>query len=987
MIKIEDIYRATRDGLDVILHYYPQAAEVVGTKQKFRCRPSERTPSAVLMETTRADGSRLWRVCDFGDEGHALSPLDVCMKEEGLSRPYEAVLRLAELFDVRDELNRSVNKPDIRQRPATADEKEGQRVFALLPRIPEEHLRVLGPRVTQEVAESLHWYEAEYVGYVKNRTVTLKYSTEHYPILMRECVVSPATPSEPEVKFFKIYEPLNPEKGFRFSYTPEGVKPKNFINGLAELKGLHYKWNAEREAQWKQDPANEDKPFKEEKLDEAFICSGERDALCCKSMGYAPLWFNSETYRLSEQEYKEIMKYVKVLYNVPDLDATGRAKGTELALRFIDVHTVWLPDWLQGYRDNRGKPRKDLRDWMELRRELKDFRALMELAMPARFWTERTSRRTGAREYAIDASCLHYFLQLNGFFTLRDENSREAIYVRVEGNVVRRIKPRDIRRFVRDWAEQRCLPRDIRNLILNSNRLYDSALENLREIDLDFTSFTPSTQIFHFPRKAVEVTPDEIRVSEGAAGGHFVWEENVLPHRFELLPDMFRATRQVDAAGRETWDVEITGPVESCLLGYVINTSRIHWRKELEARFEGEDDEQARAYAAGPGRFRIDGEGLTAAEIAEQKQNLASKFFAIGYMLHRYKSPSRAWAPQAMDNKIGENGECNGRSGKSFLFKALSLFLKTVKLSGRNPKLMDNPHVFDQVTRHTDFVLVDDCDQYLSMSQFYDIITSDMTVNPKNNQSYTIPFDDSPKFGFTTNYVPRDFDASTETRMLYLVFSDYYHQQTAASDYRETRSIRDDFGRDLLTRAYTEQDWNRDINFLLQCTRFYLSQARDSRKVLPPMENIVRRKWKADMGDNFEDWAATYFSPEGGNLDRLLVRQEVFDTYVRSIGNLGKNYSMRRFTQQLRAFCAYCPYVAELNPRSLQNAQGRIIRKVNGLSCEMIFLRTTDAAEALSAALSDSAPAAPQAEASTSPALFSDIPPRQVQPHAGECPF
>lgn len=56
MIKIEDIYRATRDGLDVILHYYPQAAEVVGTKNKFRCRPQERTPSAVLLETTRGDG-------------------------------------------------------------------------------------------------------------------------------------------------------------------------------------------------------------------------------------------------------------------------------------------------------------------------------------------------------------------------------------------------------------------------------------------------------------------------------------------------------------------------------------------------------------------------------------------------------------------------------------------------------------------------------------------------------------------------------------------------------------------------------------------------------------------------------------------------------------------------------------------------------------------------------------------------------------------
>ncbi|MCS2302762.1 hypothetical protein NXX23_09935 [Bacteroides ovatus] len=40
--------------------------------------------------------------------------------------------------------------------------------------------------------------------------------------------------------------------------------------------------------------------------------------------------------------------------------------------------------------------------------------------------------------------------------------------------------------------------------------------------------------------------------------------------------------------------------------------------------------------------------------------------------------------------------------------------MKSVKLSGSNPKLMDNPHVFDQVNQHTDFILVDDCDRYLN---------------------------------------------------------------------------------------------------------------------------------------------------------------------------------------------------------------------------------------------------------------------------------
>lgn len=941
MIRIETLYRATNEGLDIILHYYPQAREVVGTKNKFRVRPSDKTPSACLYLCHTQSGEAVWKVTDFGEEGHAQSPLDICMKEEGIDRPYEAVLKLAALFGVNDELNRSVNKPDIKRRPATADEKDGTRIFALLERIPEGHLKVLGPRVTHADTDALHWYEAEYVGYVKNREVTLKYSTDNYPIFMRECVVEEGGGEKAEVKFYKIYEPLNPDKGFRFSYHPAGGKPKEYINGLHELKQLWRKLNADEEAAFYRDPANEGKPYREQKLKEAFICSGERDSLCCHSMGYSPLWFNSETYRLSEAEYKEVMKYVEVLYNIPDLDSTGVRKGRELALRFIDIHTMWLPQTLQQYRDNRGRPRKDLRDWQELRDRRSDFAGLMALAMPAKFWTERTNHKTGAVTYDIDTECLYNFLRLNGFYTLHDDNIKEARYIHVQGNIVREVKAKDLRRFISEWAEERCLPRPVRNLIHNSPRLSDSALDNMREVTLDFTNYTPTTQLFFFPGKTIEATPTGLVEHSGGDGlDRYVWQENVLEHRVTLMPPMFEVERSVTATGEARFGVRVNDSESSPLFGYVINTSRVHWRKELEYNFAERDASEAEAYHRAH-KFCINGEGLTDDERREQEQNLVSKLFTIGYMLHHYKSPSRAWAPMAMDNKIGEDGECNGRSGKSFLFKALSLFMKTVKLSGRNAKLMDNPHVFDQVTQHTDFVLVDDCDRHLDTGAFYDLITSDMTVNPKNNQSYTIPFEQSPKFGFTTNYVPRDFSPSTEARLLYLVFSDYYHQRTEGNDYLESRSIRDDFGRDLISSSYKEEDWNADINFFMQCCQFYLSMCQESIKPMPPMGNILKRKFKADMGTNFEEWANVYFAEEGDNLDTFIVRREAYDAFIDD-AKVNKNfYTMNKFTKALRSFAALCPYVYDYNPADLLNSQGRISRRIDGKSEDMIYLRST----------------------------------------------
>lgn len=938
MIKIEKIYEATRGGLDIILDLYPQAGDCVGVKNKhFRIR-DEKTPSACLREV-----NGVWKVTDFGGEGRAESPIDLYMREMNIDRFPEAVLRLAARYGVTDELDRSVNKPTFAEREAIVDEKDGQRYIEFNDHLTDSELKVLGPLVTQEHADALNWHSVKAVRYVKDRHTKIKQSNEHYPIFARECLVRPAEGDEKEVKFYKLYEPLNCDKAWRFSYWPEGIKPKSYVNGLAELKAAYRDFNRKEQAEFEKTNVD-DKPYKEKKLQEAFICSGERDSLCVRSLGYNPLWFNSETYKLSEQEYTEIMKYVEVLYNIPDIDETGVSKGTELALRFIDIHTVWLPAWLRTYHDNRGKARKDFRDWMELRQTKRDFRNLMTLAMPARFWTSVLNKKAARWDHYIDTACLYNFLKLNGFYSLHDDTTQQPQYIRIEGNIVRRVTTREMREFVRQWVIDRAEKRDILNLVLNTPKLSSASLDSLQEIDLDFTSHTPHSQLFFFPQVSVEVRPDGMNEYKKSSTTlkNYVWEENVVPHNFRRLDDFFTVNRTTDDDGHRHYDIEIKS-VKSKFFAYLINTSRLYWRKELEYNFEEAKADERRTYHE-RNRFRIDGEGLTEDEINEQKLCLVNKLFTVGYMLHRYKRPSRAWAPMAMDNKIGDMGECNGRSGKSFFFKTLSLFMKTVKLSGRNPKLMDNPHVFDQVTQHTQMLLVDDCDRYLNTGLFYDNITSDMTVNPKNNQSFTIPFAVSPKIAFTTNYVPADFDPSSEARLLYMVFSDYYHQKTEDNDYLETRSIRDDFDKDLFSESYTEEEWNQDINFLMQCCRWYLTLVDEPDKIQPPMQNIIYRKHKADMGANFEDWAYSYFSPESGRLNEFLPKEKVFQDFRTSSGV--NKITSQSLTKKLKAFVLICPWVEEYNPVEFQNSSGRIQRRPKDATpdqgpVDMIYLKAT----------------------------------------------
>lgn len=931
MIKAEDILNATHGGLDIILDCYPQAKDCVNAKKHFSIR-DERTPSASIRQYDSQKYGRIWQVTDFGGEGRGENAISIYMNYKGMRQNQfnEALLQLAAKFGVTDELNHSVNKPDIRKRAARQDEADGTRSFELNDAFTEDELRILGPRVTQGDADALHWHSVKWITTVKNREVLVKSSNSHYPIFMRECLVKPANGEGEEEKFYKVYEPLNCDKGFRFSYTPAGKKPQRYINGLSELKEAYRQYNEEEERAW--NSCHDDcKPYRTKKLPGAFICSGERDSLCCRSMGFHPLWFNSETYRLSAEEYREIMTYVEVLYNIPDIDETGIRKGRELALTYIDIRTIWLPKWLQTYHDNRGKSRKDLRDWMEIRSEKRNFKDLMNLAYPARFW-EVFYTDKGKAKYEINTAYLYNFLTLNGYFILRDENSDTSRFIHIDGNIVEQIKVTDIREFVRTWVTDRHEEVAVVNLVLGTSKLFPASLESLDRVTLDFTSFTPTSQFFFFPNATVEVHKPvaigddgfKVRDRNSDHFSNFVWKENVIGHQFKKMDPMFKIKEVKEEGRKPYYDIDIHN-VDSHFFGYLINTSRLFWRKETETNFNERPEEERQAYLeAHP--FDIAGEGLSDLEIWEQKQNLINKIFTFGYMLHRYKDFVRAWAPMAMDNKIGENDECNGRSGKSFFFRVLSFMMKTVKLSGRNPKLMDNPHVFDQVTQDTDLLLVDDCDRYLNLGLFYDNITSDMTVNPKNNHSFTIGFDDSPKLAFTTNYVPTDFDPSSEARSLYMVFSDWYHQKTEENDYYDNRSIRDDFGKTLYAYDYTEEEWNADLNFWLQCCQFYLSVMDSGVKPQPPMENIIRRKYKADMGTNFEDWANGYFSMEGEHLDEYLERDVVFSDYAR-YANVNR-ITMQSFTKKMKAFCEFCPWIEEMNPKDLLNSSGRIQRKV-----------------------------------------------------------
>ena len=714
-IKQEDILNATSGGLDIIYLCYPQAKIAQGKSDKrFKIRSDEKTASASLKQLD--DGT--WVATDFGGDQIPRNGIQVYQKEENLTYR-EALVKLASIYGIGG-ISSEVNKAGFEQRDALPEEKEGDYIFDIKEKIPEADLKVLGPKVTAEICEKYNVFSLNSFTYIKNRKALVTSCTDNYPIFMFD-----------HGDFKKLYQPLNAKKEYRFRYV--GNKQKDYVNGLSQLNTAYEKFQRKQ----LNEMTENDKEKELKKLDEAIICSGERDALNVAGYGYFPIWFNSETADLSGKNYKAIMRCVETLYNLPDIDPTGIKASIALGMKYLDIHHIMLPDSLRNYEDPRGKARKDFLDYIEIYSTDWDFRKLINVAKPMRFWKSEITK-TGWK-YNISSTNTRFFLQCNGYYQIENKNVKTGqMFIKVDGHIVSEVQPKDIKGFMINYCESNYLKNDVLELVLNTNRLSEATLQGLKQIEIDFTDYEPNAQYLFFKNKAWKVTSNDVLEIRPHDTNKHVWEEEVIPHNVKKLDPTFKITRLPEDA----FDIEIHN-TNSKFFSFLINSSRIHWRKELEIAFRNKPENEAKKYFE-ENQFNIAGKNLDPEEIFEQKLHLVNKIFTIGYLLHRYKTQSKAWAVYAMDNIIGEEGESNGRSGKSFCYKALKHFMKSVTLPGRNPKLTENPHLYDRVTEHTDYILIDDADQYLKFDYFYDTVTGELIVNPKNNQSYEIPFEKKP---------------------------------------------------------------------------------------------------------------------------------------------------------------------------------------------------------------------------------------------------
>lgn len=951
-IEAQEILDATNGGLDIIFQLYPQAmGSETQRNRKFKRRDDEKTASASLKQAD--DGN--WLVTDFGDDSKPRNAIQCFMIEKGLD--YVAALKQLAIDynivskDTQAQLIRSLYS----DRPALPEEKEGEFTWDIRTSYNDmeietiisknvlsylgwkrplsgsvvnakgalsttEEDRIMAPYNKIVAAfKEYNWHPLISYSLVRNRKVMTFASTEQYPIFLID-----------EGTHQKIYQPKHPDKQYRFMYA--GEKPRDFIHGLDQLtkaynirkKKLEAEENDAKEMETDDDADSAKKGKKREspKIDELILCSGGSDAINVALLGYRVIWLNSETAKLHQWQYDRIMIMIEKFYQLSDIDNTGKRMAHEMGMQYLDLFTIELPEALKKYRDARGNECKDLRDYMN-HYTRKDFKQLVEFALPYRFW-EKKARYEGRGEskyfagwdYEFDNVQAYNFLLKNGFGRLSaGDKKTDWMYVRRVGNIVYEQHPNDIKNFIHNFLRERLHDKNLRNAMFRTTQLNEGSLSNLDVIDIDFTDNAADKQFVFFLNKTVEVTADEIKFHKAGSIDRFIWEEDLLKHHIEpVKQEPFTITRNEF----NEYDIQIHD--KDCpFLKYLIQTSRVHWRKELEQRLEYLFAPPDRQKYLEENHCTIAGSNLEVEEIEEQKAHLINKIFSIGYLLHRYKARNKGWFVWGMDNKINDDGKSHGGSGKSILFDMAmrTMMPKNFYMNGRNPKLTDDPHKYDGLSEHHRYILIDDAHEYIKMDAFYTDITGDIKVNPKGKQPYSIPFKQGGKLAFTTNYTPRDVGPSTERRMIYCVFSDYYHNKGESDDYRELRDPVTDLGLTLFTDFDREQ-WNSFYNLMLHCLKFFLGT---EEKMKPAMENVNKRNLLSVMG-NLHDWALVYYSEVSGRLDTFCVREEAFTDYCYYNG---KKITPQSFLGKLKAFCRYYGFV--LNPIEHQDKNKKIIRK------------------------------------------------------------